>query len=210
MNFGYNTFRDNLLQQGMFSIDSIRLMFPGFNADNLLYWQKKGYILKLRNGWYCFKEFLSLTDHQYIVANNIYQPSYISHQEALAYYGLIPEHIIGSVSVTTRKTAVFNVHGRSYKYYSIKKQYFFGYCLKDIIVNGTKRSFLIADKEKAILDLLYIYDFYRTEQDIEEIRFNEKILKNDVNWNIMEEYLNRFGVITLNKKVKIIKKIYNI
>jgi predicted transcriptional regulator of viral defense system len=164
----------------------------------------------LRNGWYCFKEFLTLTDFHYLIANSIYQPSYVSHQEALAYYGLIPEHIVDSVSVTTKKTQGFIIDGRAYKYYSLKSTFYFGYCLKEMIVNGLKRSFLIADKEKAILDLLYIYDFYKTEKDLEEIRFNEIILRNDVDWAKLHEYLEKFSIKTLEKKVISIKKIYNI
>ncbi|HBS85269.1 MAG: hypothetical protein A2W91_15800 [Bacteroidetes bacterium GWF2_38_335] len=210
MNTGFNIFREKLFQQGIFSITSIRIIFPGFNTDNLLSWQKKGYILKIRNGWYCFKEFLSVTDHHFLIANNIYQPSYVSHQEALSYYGLIPEHIVNSVSISTNKTQVFNFYGKVYKYYSVKPAFFFGYCLKNMTVNGENRNFMIAEKEKAILDLLYIYDFYRTAQDLEEIRFNEQVLQNDIDWKKMDEFLKRFGIISLEKKILTIKKIYNI
>jgi len=72
---------------------------------------------------------------------------------------LIPEHIVNSTSITTKKTASFIILDRIYKYYSIDPKYFFGYKLKEMTVNGLKRNFMIADKEKALLDLPYIFDF---------------------------------------------------
>ncbi len=206
----YFIFQKTFSKQGIFSVKQINLMFSGFNNDNLLYWQKKGYLIKLRNGWYCFQEFLTQQDTQLIIANNIYSPSYISHQQALMYYGLIPEHIVDSVSITTRKTASFLVNNRNYKYYSIKKEYFFGYRFLEVNVNGMKRNVLMAEPEKAILDLLYIFNFYKTEQDISDLRLNETILAEEIDWTKMNNYLKRFHVKELNKKIDIIKKINNL
>jgi predicted transcriptional regulator of viral defense system len=210
MNLQFLGFREAMFSQGIFHTSSVHVMFPGFNSDNLLNWQKKGYIVKLRNGWYCFREFLSYPDSHYLIANSIYQPSYISHQEALAFYGLIPEHVVDSVSVTTKKTMAFNVCGRVFKYYSVKTDLYFGYGLKDLSVNGEKRSFLMADPEKAILDLLYIYNFYRTDQDLAELRLNEAVLRNSVDWNKLSGYLTRFGIGSLEKKVMSLQKIYGL
>jgi predicted transcriptional regulator of viral defense system len=210
MNLSFIQFKDALYQQGLFSTDHIRLLFPGFNTDNLLNWQKLGYIIKLRNKWYCFKEFLSITDHHYLIANNIYSPSYISHQEALMFYGIIPEHIVDSVSITTRKTASFVIVNRTFRYYSISPKYFFGYELKQMNANGLTRNFLIADREKAILDLLYLYDFYKTEQDISELRFNEVVLENDLDLARLEQYLERFNIKTLTNRVNLLMKINNL
>ena len=210
MNLSFIQFKEVLFQQGLFSTDHIRLLFPAFNTDNLLHWQKAGYIFRLRNKWYCFKEFLTITDFNYLIANNIYTPSYISHQEALMYYGLIPEHVVDSVSMTTKKTAGFLALNRTYRYYSISPKYFFGYEVKEMMVNGLKRNFLMADREKAILDLLYIYNIYNTEQDISEIRFNELVLENEVDWGKMENYLGKFNIRTLTNRANLIKKIYNL
>jgi len=210
MNISYIQFRDQFYQQSIFSIDHIRLIFPDFNTDNLLHWQKKGYIIKLRNKWYCFKEFTNIPDYNFLLANSIYAPSYISHQEALLFYGLIPEHIVDSVSITTKKTSEFIVLQRVYKYYSVKPEYFFGYRLLEMKVNDLKRNFMIADREKAILDLLYIYDFYKTEQDMEDLRLNDSVLENEVDWNKMNNYLDRFKIQTLDKKIRMIQKVYDI
>jgi predicted transcriptional regulator of viral defense system len=210
MSLGFLQFKEALFQQGIFSANHIRLLFPDFNSDNLLYWQKKGYIFRLRNKWYCFREFTTIADFHYLVANTIYAPSYISHQEALLFYGLVPEHIVDSVSVTTKKTASFSILNRTYQYYSISPKYFFGYDLKEMRVNGMIRNFLIADREKAILDFLYIYNFYKKEQDISEIRFNEIVLESEVDWKKMDNYLERFNNKALAKRIRLIQKVYHL
>ncbi len=210
MAFSYLEFRDALFPQGLFSLAHVDLLFPGFNRNNLLHWQKKRYILRLRREWYCFNEFTRVPEFNFLVANNIYAPSYLSHQEALQFYGLIPEHIVDSTSITIKKTKSFEILGRTYKYYSIHPRLFFGYEVKDMTVNGVKRNFLIADREKAILDLLYIYDFYKTEEDLSEIRFNEIALEKEIDWARMEVYLQRFGLKILEKKIQTIRKIYNV
>ena len=208
MPLSYLEFREKLYPQGIFSISQVRLYFPDFNSDNLLFWQKKGYILRLRKGWYCFREFTQVPEFSFLVANNLYAPSYISHQEALLFYGLMPEHIVDSTSISTKKTETFTILGKVYKYYSIHPKLFFGYVLKNMTVNGLTRSFMIAEKEKAILDLLYVFDFYKTEEDLAEIRFNESVLENDIDWQKMDEYLARFNIKTLEKKIRLIQKIH--
>ncbi|HOW26081.1 MAG TPA: hypothetical protein PK711_10470 [Bacteroidales bacterium] len=210
MNISFLQFKEAFFQQGIFSVGHVRLVFPDFNTDNLLHWQKKGYIYKLRNKWYCFKEFTSITDYHYLVANTIYAPSYISHQEALLFYGLIPEHIVDSTSMTTRKTMRFRCINRTYTYYSISPEYFFGYELKEMMVNGTSRNFLIAGREKAILDFLYIYSYYTSEEEISEIRFNEIVLEEEVDWKKMEGYLKRFNNKALEKRIRCVQKMYNL
>jgi predicted transcriptional regulator of viral defense system len=210
MPLSYLEFREKLYPQGIFSVRQVRLYFPDFNSDNLLFWQKKGYILRLRKGWYCFREFTQVPEFSFLVANNLYAPSYISHQEALLFYGLIPEHIVDSTSITTKKTETFTVLNKNYKYYSIHPRFFFGYMLKNMAVNGLTRSFFIADREKAILDLLYLFDFYKTEEDLAEIRFNGSVLEKDIDWQKMDEYLGRFNIKILEKKVRLIRKIHQL
>jgi predicted transcriptional regulator of viral defense system len=208
MNVGFLKFKEVLFAQGIFSTSHIQLFFPDFNTDNLLNWQKKGYIIKLRNKWYCFKEFAVNPDSSFIIANQVYAPSYISHQQALMFYGLIPEHIVASTSVTTRKTASFDIISRTYKYYSVKQELFFGYKLMELNINGINRSIMIAEKEKAILDLLYLYSFYKSMDDLKNLRLNEQIMQNEISWHKMDAYAMRFKSKTLLKKLGLLKKIF--
>ncbi|HQP03027.1 MAG TPA: hypothetical protein PLP11_00355 [Bacteroidales bacterium] len=209
MNIAFLQFREKLFPLGMFSTEHIRLYFSDFNTDNLLYWQKKGYIIKLRNKWYCFKEFAENVDSRLLIANQVYAPSYISHQEALMFYGLIPEHIVNSTSVTTKKTAAFEILGRTYRYYSVKRELFFGYKLIDVSICGVTRKLHIAEKEKALLDVLYFYSFYKTIEDMENLRLNEFIMEREFDWEKMDEYGRRFNSKTLYTKIHLLKKLYH-
>ena len=62
----------------------------------------------------------------------------------------------------------------------------------------------------AILDLLYLYEFYRTGPDISEIRFNETVLEDEVDWNRISQYLERFNNRALEKRIKLLQKIYHL
>ncbi|MBF5059620.1 hypothetical protein [Candidatus Neptunochlamydia vexilliferae] len=43
-----------------------------------------------------------------ILANKIYGPSYVSLEYALAYYGMIPEHVVEVTSVTSKRKRLYN------------------------------------------------------------------------------------------------------
>ena len=58
---------------------------------------KKGLLVRLRQGYYTFSEYLASSDHVYFFANRIYKPSYISLHTALSFYGIIPE-AVGSIT----------------------------------------------------------------------------------------------------------------
>ena len=49
-----NSIEFSKIFQGLpvFSIKDIEKRYPGFERENLLNWQKKGYLLRIRNGWY--------------------------------------------------------------------------------------------------------------------------------------------------------------
>jgi len=109
---------------------------------------RKGAIIKLRNNLYALA---NNPPSELEIANALYQPSYISLTYALSYYNLIPEAVYSITSVTTRATAVFNIHGKEFRYHKIKISAFTGYLPEKI--NG--KTILIADKEKALVDYLY-------------------------------------------------------
>jgi hypothetical protein len=92
MPLSYLQFREKLYPQGIFSIRQVRLYFPDFNSDNLLFWQKKGYILRLRKGWYCFREFTQVPEFGFLVVNHVYPPSYA--------------HLLITLSILTSKSLI--------------------------------------------------------------------------------------------------------
>ena len=106
------------------------------------------------------------------VANYLYNPSYISLETALSYYGILSQFTYTITSVTTKKSKNIQIAGKQYQYSQIKQAYFNGYVKRD--------EFLIATKEKALFDTLYFsskglinIDF--AELDVSQI--NLKLLK---------------------------------
>ena len=63
----------------------------------------------------------------FMLANRIYEPSYISRESALAYYLIIPESVLGVTSVSSRKTRQFDSQWGRFSYRSIKPALMFGY-----------------------------------------------------------------------------------
>ena len=109
---------------------------------------KRGLLVRLRKGLYALKEMIP---NEEVIANALYQPSYISLEYALSRYGIIPEMPYTITSVTTKITATFTTRGRDFSYQKIKKAAYTGYAPQK--VGG--HTIFIATPEKAFVDYLY-------------------------------------------------------
>lgn len=203
----YPEFRKAIFEPGCFNINQVNAWHPGFDKNNLGRWVKKGWIVKLKNGMYSFPEYLVQPDFRFYVANQIYKPSYISLHSALAFYGMIPEAVVQVTSVTTLKTNNFTNKVGNFSYKSVQEKIMFGYDIKSM-TGG--RSFYLAKPEKALLDLLYLYPFYNTEDDMENLRLDEDFVQNDFDREIFEKLLIQFNSKALEKRVKTLIKTYNL
>ncbi len=152
---------------------------------------RSGLFLKLRNGFYMLKD---SRPSSYLIANRLYQPSYISLESALAYYHLIPETVYGVSSVTTKATQEFIAPPGMFSYQKIKLAAFTGYSLQTI--GGDK--VLIADLEKALADYLYFVD-------LGAVSLNERLSLAGVKRRKLLMYAKLFG---RNSLFKLIDKIY--
>ena len=129
-------------------------------------WQKKGLVIKLKRGLYILNESdRKIEPSRIFLANALYSPSYVSTTYAFGYYDLIPEKVEDVTSITTKKTAKFTNTFGTFIYQHLKINLFFGF--KEIEdENGF--PVLIAEPEKAILDLIYLnlQDFKNKGKDI--------------------------------------------
>ena len=115
----------------------------------------------------------------------------------MSIYGLIPEAVSSITSVSTLKTARFENAFGQYTYQNVKPELFFGYKpvilpLNTAIINAPKQAWMLAHPEKALLDLLYLYPFYNSEEEI-----NLQMATNNNNK-------------ALDARVKILLKIYDL
>lgn len=200
-------FRSHLFNLVCFNTNQVYAFDPSFDKNNLTNWVKKGYIFKLRQAYYTFPEYLSESEFSFYLANKIYRPSYISLHTALSFYGIIPEAVSTITSVSTLKTVEFvNDFGR-YTYNSVKETSYFGYVIK---TTGNGRNFYIAEPEKALLDLLYLYPFYKKEIDFIDLRFDFDFLHDELDVEKLQLYSQKFGIIQLDKRISKFLKAYEL
>lgn len=182
-----------------FSVREVEQLYPGFERENLLNWQKKGQIVRIRNGWYSVTGRITTEEQLYWVANKIYSPSYVSLETAFAWYGWIPEAVFTITSVSTRKTQVFDTPTGNFRYSSVKAPLFFGYRLLMPEGFGTK----IAEPEKALLDFLYLRPKIATTADFEALRLNLEQMQKDINREKLAAYCSLFASHSLSERVRI-------
>jgi len=203
----YQEFHSAMSAQAFFTSNQVYAWRPGFDKNNLSRWTKKGLLIKLRNGYYTFPEFLSESNFGLFLANKIYKPSYISLHTALAFHGLIPEAVVQFTSVSTRKTKTFENSFGTFSYKTIKAQVFFGY---DPIPFTGGKTLLMAKPEKALLDLLYLYPFYKTEDDYANLRLDEYFIEESLNVDLLQSYTKKFKTVRLAKRIKSLLNVYNL
>jgi predicted transcriptional regulator of viral defense system len=197
-------FRNSFIEVGCVATNQIASQYPDFNTNNLTRWVKQGLLVKLRQGFYAFPEMKGQSDFALYISNRIYKPSYISLHTVLAFYGVIPEAITQITGISSLKTTDFQNDFGVYTYNTIKPELMFGYELKPF----GNRTILFAHPEKALLDLLYLYPFYNTEEDMEELRLDEDFMTNEINIKRLDEYTERFNNKALANRVRKMKKTY--
>jgi predicted transcriptional regulator of viral defense system len=200
-------FRNRLFNLGCFSIHQVYAWQPGFDRNNFIRWTQKGYLVRLRQGLYAFPEYRGKPDIAAYFAGRMYNPSYISLHSALSFYGLIPESVVQITSVTSLKTALFRNGFGEYSYKSVRDDLMFGYVPRPL---ADGRTTAYATREKALLDLLYLYPFYNTETELANLRLDGDVLHQDLNLAEWESLSSRFHSAALEKRVRLLSRVYDV
>ncbi len=132
----------------LFMVGDAKKIF-GIENENTLYkllqrLEKSEIIKRVVKGKYrfAFKE----TD-DFELANFLANPSYISLESALSFYGILPQFPYSITSVTPLKSRKVIYQGKEFEFAHLDNKYFLGFIKKD--------RFLIATPEKALVDELY-------------------------------------------------------
>lgn len=192
-------FQNQLSEYYVFSLKDILKILPHFKRIQLDRWGNKGYLRKIKRGFYCFSSQEINRDFLFYAGNRIYTPSYISLEMALKFYELIPEEIFQITSVATKKIASFDTDIGSFSYRHIKPSLYWGYRLLDF----RKQKILIAEPEKAVLDYLYVHHNLKTSADFEGMRINVDEFKSHINLEKFQRYLELFENKQLSKRANI-------
>lgn len=139
-------FESSLLLAGDINPKIIRLQ--------LTRWVNSGRIYQLRRGLYSIAPpYQKIQPHPFLVANHLQRASYVSLQSALAFYGLIPETVNITISVTAGRPERLETPLGIFEFRHIKTTLLFGYQMIDL---GGQNA-LMATPEKALLDLVYLH-----------------------------------------------------
>jgi predicted transcriptional regulator of viral defense system len=203
----WNTFRKQMSGLACFNTHQVFAWQPGFDRNNFYRWTKAGYLVRLRQGLYTFPEYKEKPGMATFFAGRIYSPSYVSLHTALSFYGLIPEAVVQITSVTALKTMSFKNDFGDYTYQSVRDDLMFGYEPRPL---AEGYSMAYATREKALLDLLYLYPFYNTAAEMENLRLDSECLHEDIQTAQLETFLERFKSIALEKRVRLLRKVYEL
>lgn len=200
----YLEFREALKNKTIFTYNDIRKIAPYFHRRQLVEWQRAGYIIKIRNGYYCFSGQQKSEQLLYHFANQIYKPSYISLASAMSYYNIIPEAVFSTTSVGTLKTTMFDTSFGRFEYKNIKPSLFFGYKLQTI----NNYTLKIAEPEKMILDYCYLLK-PNSMLDFESLRINKEEIIKLIDITKFNAYLSIYKSPIMNHRASIFKSHIN-
>lgn len=160
-----------------------------------------GRLVQLRRGLYALAPpFRKVKPHPFLVANRMVRASYVSRQSALAYHGLIPEHVPMVTSVTTSRPGRWETLGGAFDYRHIKIEFFLAYRMVEL---GDGQTALVATPEKALLDLVYLQPASDNREYLQELRLENL---DRLNFDELGRLAEASGRPKLRKVVKMIEK----
>lgn len=163
--------------------------------DKILGLKAQGSLEPLKRGLYIAGP--SVTDKKpdvMLVANHLLGPSYVSVETALSYYGLIPERVYETSSMTTKASRSFNTAMGLFTYTRLSLPYY-SFGLQALRLPSNQYA-MVASPEKALCDKIVTtsglalrsirnaYDYL-----VDDMRIDESALK-DLNTNMIQEWLS--------------------
>jgi predicted transcriptional regulator of viral defense system len=137
-------------------------------------WTKSGRVYQLRRGLYALAPpYQKVKPHPFLIANHMRRASYVSLQSALAFYGLIPETMQVTLSVTTGRPEQYETPLGVFEFRHVKPELLHGYrmtSLGEATIMRSGQQALIATPEKALLDLVYFHPGGEAPEYLHELR----------------------------------------
>ncbi len=143
-------FETALLLAGKVNPDTVRLQ--------LTRWKNNGRVYQLRRGLYAIAPpYQKVKPHPFVIANHLQRASYVSGQSALAFYGLIPDTVQITLSVTAGRPERVETPLGVFDFRHIKPELLSGYRMMVLhSPRSPEQQALVATPEKALLDLVYL------------------------------------------------------
>lgn len=150
---------------------------------------KNGILTKIERDKY---QLVGASTKSFEMANFLYQPSYISLETALNYWGILSQFPFEITSVSSRKSVSKRIEEKTFSYSHVSLKYF-GMFMKE-------NNVLIALPEKALFDQIYM-----ASKGLKTVNFDEydltKINKNSF-WDICRQLKADKNIINLANKLR--------
>lgn len=169
--------------------------------NKLASYVKDGKLIKIVRGLY---ETDSKTPG-YLLAESIYNPSYLSFDYALYYYDMIPEKAVNYSSATFKK-------GKKKKYSTPFGTYYYQdvpekvYPYEVDLIRYGEYSFKIATREKALCDKLYSLSPVKNTKELEYLLFKDLRIDEEEFYKLDTNKIERLSELYHSKNVKLLYK----
>ena len=166
---------------------------------------EKGILVKIKRGLYTD----DLDNDKEVIANICYNPSYISFEYALSYYGIIPEYVSTFTSATFGKknNKIYHMKDSTFDYRSVPDEVFPMGIL--IMKNSKDISYKIASKEKALCDLLYSKYPVRSIKDLKTLLFEDMRIDENELLKMNVEFIKEIAPLYHSNSLNVLKKYLN-
>jgi predicted transcriptional regulator of viral defense system len=131
-------------------------------------WIRQGRVIQLRREVYMLRDGRAGTrPHPFVIANYLKVGSYVSLQSALSHYGMIPEYVPVTTSVTTGRPETLDTEVGRFQFRHVASRLFTRF---EMVPVAPHQEAFVATPEKALLDLLYLTPYSDDVNYLRELR----------------------------------------
>ena len=165
-------------------------------------WVTAGRLYQIRRGLYALAPpYQKVVPHPFLIANPLMQGSYVSLQSALAHYGLIPEYVPVTTSVTTGRPGHWHTPLGSYEFRYVQTDLLRGFHRMSL---GGEQEAFVATPEKALLDLVYLEPDGDSPEYLSELRLQRL---DGLNLSELQRQAEAFGKPKMTRAAVFISKL---
>lgn len=175
----------------------IRSLLKGYKRpnDKINELVNQGILTSLKKGFYIAgPELKAPKPEPFLIANQLWGPSYVSIDSALSFHGFIPERVFEISSVTVKDSRQYSTSTGLFSYTHLPLPYY-SYGIQNVNL-GPEEFAMMASPEKALCDKIITTAGLKLRSEknvldylIENLRMDEDLLK-ALNTDIIEEWIH--------------------
>ncbi len=142
--------------------------------------------------------------HPFLVANRLQQGSYVSLQSALAFYGVIPEHVPVVTSVGQGRPETLHNPLGGFQFNHLTGTLFFDYSRMEV---AARQFAFVASPEKALLDLVYLTPGADSQDYLRELRLQSS---EAMDMSTLDELARRSGKAKLVRAARLLESLFSV